>query len=128
MRPEGRATNGHDPPAPRRLVISYLDAAFCTQACLNSKCYRCVTPYHRERAKEIGLPFSLMDFKTDDCGYIPTDTPLVPALKCGAAALSDDEHPPDFCDIYESGEGGKCTDKCRLQAADPKGTEDADDE
>ena len=59
-------------------MISYLDRAFCTQACINFKCYRCVTPANRHNAKEIGLPFSLMDFKKDDCGYKPGHIPDEP--------------------------------------------------
>lgn len=56
-------------------MIVYKDRAFCSAACGNCECYRCVTPEIRAGADKTGLPFWFMDFKDgDDCpGWKPIE-------------------------------------------------------
>lgn len=55
-------------------MICYRDRAFCyrsaTGHCISETCPRRVTHEDRKGAEKLGLPFSLIDFLSDDCGYI----------------------------------------------------------
>lgn len=54
-------------------MLCYLDRAFCASSfgdCGNTQCYRYATTEHRKRAAELGLDFSVMKFRADDCGFV----------------------------------------------------------
>ena len=54
-------------------MITYRDRWFCTEGdCVIEGCDRRVTREDEERADELGLPFSFMEFNTQDC-YEPGD-------------------------------------------------------
>jgi len=46
------------------MPLSYLDRSFCSSDCVNRACGRNRTPMHLRKAQQLGLAFSLTDFKT----------------------------------------------------------------
>lgn len=54
-------------------MIVYKDRAYCAYMgkCLNTSCFRNMGDEELEKAVEEGWMFSISNFKTDHCGYIP---------------------------------------------------------
>ena len=56
-------------------MICYRDMSFCSQdaICGNTDCYRKRTEEDYQRAEEMGLPFGLMNFLNENCGFVPVE-------------------------------------------------------
>ena len=52
-------------------MLCLLDKTFCFIKCANTACARNLNEEFEREAKKLGLPLSLGNFKTDDCGFIP---------------------------------------------------------
>lgn len=64
--------------------MCYKDRAWCMESlgdpetkCVNYKCDRNLNPEERKQAirwwRGTNFPISVVNFKTEDCGYVPTD-------------------------------------------------------
>lgn len=54
-------------------MLCYKDRSFCMVPCANLECHRVVTDEVLEGSKKTGLPISIADYRTPDCGYLPKE-------------------------------------------------------
>lgn len=58
-------------------MIHYQDRTFCARSaagdCVNQECSRAISQKDLQEAERMELPLSVTDFKTEDCGYRPSE-------------------------------------------------------
>ena len=52
-------------------MLCYKDQTFCSSDCINTACYRYLSPTDEIRAKELKLPVAWNDLSDDCPGYAP---------------------------------------------------------